>query len=224
MKETLAEALFRNRHTFKEVVEGLHKPGNLVKMDMSKDNQALMSLDIGDTQLFSRWMEDQLDGKIGWGGYLERREMYRRSRHFDGQGQPRSLHLGIDVWTAEGTAVYSPADGVVDSLADNSGFGNYGPTIILRHQVGGHMYYTLYGHLSRSSLNEVAEGQKLKAGDRLGTLGNAEENGSWPPHLHFQVMTNLMGNKGDFPGVAALDDKDQYEAICPDANLILNCR
>lgn len=223
MAHSLAETLLHRRHSFKEVVVGLHDPTNLVKVDMSKDNQSLMSLDIGDTQLFTNWMEAQLRGRIGWGGYLEHREMYRRSRHFDGQGEPRSLHLGIDVWTVEGTAVCCPIDGVIDSFADNRGFGNYGPTIILKHDLAGHQFYTLYGHLNRSCLVTLAEGQEVQAGERLGLLGNNEENGSWPPHLHFQLMTDLMGNTADFPGVAMPADRERYQKICLDPNLVLMC-
>lgn len=223
MAQSLPDSLLHYQHSFKEVVRGLHDTENLVKVDMSKDNQELMSLDIGDTLLFTRWMEAQLNGKIGWGGYLEHREMYRRSRHFDGQGEPRSLHLGIDVWTVEGTAVCCPINGVIDSFADNQGFGNYGPTIILKHELEGHQFYTLYGHLNRSCLATLAAGQEVRAGDQLGILGNNEENGSWPPHLHFQLMNELMGNKGDFPGVAAMSEKKKYQAICPDPNLVLKC-
>jgi len=220
---SIPEILKRNQPLYHEVMRGLHLAENLIAVDMSKDNQELMALDVTDTVLFSRWMENTLTGKIGWGGYLEHREMYRRSAHFDGQGEPRSLHLGIDLWAPAGTPVYCPLDGLVDSCVDNAGFGDYGPTIILRHELEGAVFYSLYGHLSRSSLAGLGEGQQIVGGSQLATLGNINENGHWPPHLHFQLMTDLMGKKGDFPGVAALSERNKYQVICPDPDMILQC-
>lgn len=223
MTSKIAALLASRSHQFHEVMQGIRNPGNTTLIDMSKDNAGLMALDTLDTTLFTSWMEAQLGGKIGWGGYLEHREMYRRSRHFDGGGIPRNLHLGIDLWAPEQTCIYCPLDGVVHSLADNEGFGNYGPTLIIEHGIEDQTFYTLYGHLSRASLPPLSPGQPLQAGQCIARLGTVEENGHWPPHLHFQVITDLMGHAGDFPGVAAMKDRELYETICPDPNLILGC-
>jgi len=51
-----------------------------------------------------------------------------------------------------GTPVFAPLGGVVHAFADNSAPLDYGPVIILRHDVNGVTFYTLYGHLSRASL------------------------------------------------------------------------
>jgi len=220
----LNETLSKHQSSFHEVMKGLHNTSNLKKVDMSKYNEALMVVDVNDTAAFTAWMELQLEGKVGWGGYMEHREIYRRSKHFDGQGEPRSLHLGIDLWAPAGTALYCPLHGVVESFADNAGFANYGPTIILKHLLDGHTFYTLYGHLSRSSLVGLSIGDQIQRGSAFATLGDNEENGNWPPHLHFQLITDLMGKVGDFPGVAAVSDRAHFEKICPDPNLVLNCQ
>ena len=57
--------------------------------------------------------------------------------------------------------------------------------------------------------------------DEYAHVGPFPENGDWPPHLHFQLMWDLMGNFGDFPGVCSKRDMDTYQANCPDPNLIL---
>lgn len=219
----LAKLLLRHQDKFQEVIKGIRDEKNLIRLDLSENNRSLVQMDLLNTITFSLWLDEQLNHKIGWGGYMEHREIYRRSRHFDGDDEPRSLHLGIDLWAAAGTDVFCPMPAVVHSFRDNQGFGNYGPTMILEHSLEGIHFYTLYGHLSRNSLRFGA-GDKLEVGACLGYLGNEEENGFWPPHLHFQVMADMWGNTGDFPGVAKVSEKARYLENCPDPNLILKCR
>ncbi len=64
-------------------------------------------------------------------------------------------------------------------------------------------------------------GRKLAAGEIFAEVGDVSENGSWPPHLHFQIMSDLMGHSGDFPGVAKPSDRERWLTLCPDPNLIL---
>ena len=47
------------------------------------------------------------------------------------------------------------------------------------------------------------------------------ENGGWPAHLHFQIIGDLMGFIGDFPGVAKQSEIEEWLERCPDPNLIL---
>lgn len=156
------------------------------------------------------------DAPACWGGWGERRELYTGSGLFAGE-EPRVVHLGVDVWTDAGTPVAAPADGVVHSLADNAGFGNYGPTVLLEHDG----FWTLYGHLSRDSLAGLAPGRRVAAGEVVARLGEPEENGGWPPHLHFQVITDLLGRSGDYPGAATEAGRDLWLARCPDPRGLL---
>jgi hypothetical protein len=48
------------------------------------------------------------------------------------------------------------------------------------------------------------------------------ENGNWPPHLHFQLIIDMQGMKGDYPGVCKFSERERYLANCPDADLLLN--
>jgi hypothetical protein len=61
----------------------------------------------------------------------------------------------------------------------------------------------------------------LKRAKKTAKIGDFPANGDWPPHLHFQVMTDMMGMKGDFAGVCTLSEKQKYQQICLDPNLIL---
>ncbi|WP_128544368.1 peptidoglycan DD-metalloendopeptidase family protein [Larkinella soli] len=190
-------------------------------LDFTNRNPDLADVDLTDTAVFTDYVFGKLrraGAAVGVGGYDENRVIYRRSAHFNGAEEPRTVHLGIDLWAAAGTPVSVPYDGVVHSFRDNDHFGDYGPTIILRHTFESGTVYSLYGHLSRGSLQGLEEGQGLAAGRRLGEIGPYPENGDWPPHLHFQLMTDLMGLWGDFPGVCSLPDRERFLAICPNPN------
>ncbi len=193
-------------------------------LDFSATNPDLATLDLTDTAVFSDYVFAKLrqaGAAVGVGGYNEHRVIYRRSAHFQQTTELREIHLGVDLWAEAGTPVYAPLDGVVHSFRDNDNFGDYGPTIILEHHHEGRPLYSLYGHLSRTSLEVLYEGKPVTAGDKIAEIGPYPENGNWPPHLHFQLMTDILGLKGDFPGVCSLRDRDRYLAICPDPNLFL---
>lgn len=192
-------------------------------MDFSVSNPDLHKVDLSNTKEFNEYVFDQLSfagAQVGYGGYNEDRVIYKRSNHFQGE-EPRSVHLGIDLWVKAHTNIFAPLDSTVHSYADNKGMGNYGPTIILEHKIDNLQFYTLYGHLTRQSLAGLKPGLKLKKGDKIGQVGNYPENGDWPPHLHFQIITDMVGMQGDFPGVAKPSEREKYLGICPDPKLIL---
>ena len=219
-KQFIEQWLTETQLTIAPVIRNLSEC-NLLKLDFSKHNPALDSIDLEDTVAFSRWLfQEVLQGKVGIGGYLEDRVIYRRSAHFAGEAL-RTIHLGVDLWLSAGTPVYVPLPGVIHSFQDNQGFGNYGPTIIVEHTLENHVFYTLYGHLSRSSLRALAAGQKVTPDQPLATIVNFPENGDWPPHLHFQAMTDLLGWNGDFPGVVATSQLPTYASVCLDPKLLL---
>jgi murein DD-endopeptidase MepM/ murein hydrolase activator NlpD len=93
-------------------------------------------------------------------------------------------------------------DGGVVAFADNASPQDYGPVIVLEHEIDKvTKFYTLYGHLSHQSLKSLRVGQKIKQGKKFAELGSAEVNGGWTPHLHFQIMVDLL-DWGRFPGAA----------------------
>jgi len=135
--------------------------------------------------------------------------------------EPRRLHLGIDIWGPAGTKIFSPLDGLVHSFAFNNKDSDYGATLILVHSLGGIGFYTLYGHLSLNSIRNLQEGRHIRQGEVIGEFGMRFENGNWPPHLHFQLIRDMQGWKGDYPGVCKFTEKTKWLDNCPDPDLIL---
>ncbi|MBB6110419.1 Peptidase family M23 [Mucilaginibacter lappiensis] len=196
----------------------------LFPLDFTAANIELNMTIIADTQQFSDWVSEKLkvnNCRYGIGGYMEHRTIYAVSPHFDTDAEPRRLHLGVDIWGDAGTLVYSPFDGTVHSFQDNNNLGDYGPAIILKHNLDGLTLYSLYGHLSRKSLIGLTIGMPINKNQQIATLGNNQENGQWPPHLHFQLMYDMEGKHGDYPGVCKYSEKEQYGLNIPDPNLVL---
>jgi murein DD-endopeptidase MepM/ murein hydrolase activator NlpD len=197
------------------------------RLDLTAGNPAFAKADLRDTAAFEALVQHSLQqqgAEIGLGGYLEDRIIYRRSAHFDAATERRSVHLGVDIWLPAFTPVLAPLAGRIHSFQDNDHFGDYGPTIILEHNLAGLTCYTLYGHLSRPSLAGLRPGQPIAAGEAFAQVGPYPENGDWPPHLHFQLITDLLGMEGDFPGVCTPQQQEKFARICLNPNLILQSR
>ncbi len=162
---------------------------------------------------------------VGIGRYDEARLLYTTGQfkvRTDEKVEIRTVHLGVDLYKSTGSPVYAPMDGRVHSFNNNTAHLDYGPTIIIEHQTDeGQRFYTLYGHLSPDSLQQLSVGAKIERGDLLGHIGEPETNGGWPPHLHFQIIIDMLGTAGDFPGVARPAEREIWLSICPDPNLIL---
>ncbi|WP_161890831.1 peptidoglycan DD-metalloendopeptidase family protein [Pontibacter russatus] len=223
----LSDLLGRHRHAFAPVLAADLNAENVCALDFTAASTLLQKTNLSETAAFEAAVQQMLREKgatIGVGGYLEDRFIYGRSQHFAAASGSRNLHLGVDVWLEAGTAMFAPLDAVVHSFADNAHFGDYGPTIILQHRLEEVTFNTLYGHLTRASLQGLREGQAFAKGSRIAEVGPHPENGGWPPHLHFQLIASMEGRKGDYPGVATTAERAIYEARCPNPNLILQCR
>lgn len=195
------------------------------QLDLSVDNLELNQINLFSVKELGGYIERKVNEKsadLAIGGYGEDRMIYRKSKHFGSGENARTIHLGIDVWLAAGTSIHAPYDAKVHSLRNNDNYGDYGPTVILEHEMGGLQFYTLYGHLSKSSLNGLNPGKTIEKAQLFATLGNDDENGNWPPHLHFQIIKNMGDYSGDFPGVASEKEKEKMLNVCPDPMLILN--
>ena len=180
---------------------------------------------ISDFESYIEKQRKKSGSKIAFGGYLEKRNLYQRSSNFKNKTtEERNIHIGIDLWSAAGTAVICPMDGWVHSFNNNAAIGDYGPTIILKHQLENQTLYTLYGHLSLESITNLKIGTPFKKGQELGTLGKPEVNGDYVPHLHFQIIKNIGDFSGDYPGVCSQSNLDFYKENCPDPNLLLKLK
>lgn len=220
----LSQYLKANPQLIGKVVDFDATADRLFHFDFTKNNTELSSDSFADTAQFSLWVDAQLQKsncKYGIGGYMEHRTIYARSKHFDTADEPRRLHLGVDIWGKAGTSVYAPLQGKIHSFNDNNNFGDYGPTIILEHNLNGLTVYSLYGHLSRKSLEGLYVGMPVNINQPLGAFGDIAENGNWPPHLHFQLLFDMEGKKGDYPGVCRYSEKEKYLQNVPDPQLIL---
>lgn len=91
-------------------------------------------------------------------------------------GEPRRPHFGIDIAAPADTPVEAVAAGTV-TMANDLYF--TGGTIIIEH---GHGLNTTYSHLERM---DVRPGQKVKAGERIGTVGSTGR--STGPHLDLRA-------------------------------------
>ena len=164
---------------------------------------------------------------VGVGRYDEARAIYTSALF--GTGSPveerRTIHLGIDLLVPAGSAVRAPLDGVVHAMAHNEAPLDYGPVVILRHSfdtVGGAQeFFTLYGHLTLQTLSGLRAGQKVARGEEFAEVGATQENGGWMPHLHFQVIGDLLDYGTDFPGVSRASERAVWTSLSPDPNLLL---
>jgi len=193
---------------------------NSVALDLSATNLELLPSIYGNASAFNTYIEAKIGDKIGFGGYLEHRVIYETYANFaTSSADFRNIHLGMDFWTTAGTPVFAPLAGEVHSFQVNPGSGNYGPTIILYHPAEN--IYSLYGHLASGDLIPLKVGAAIAAGQLLCHLGKPEENGGWPPHLHFQVIRDIQDWQGDYPGVCSQRDVGFYTQNCPDPRTIM---
>jgi 4-aminobutyrate aminotransferase-like enzyme/Ser/Thr protein kinase RdoA (MazF antagonist) len=162
---------------------------------------------------------------VGIGRYNEARLLYTSplfGASENATDERRTIHLGLDLFAAPGTPIHAPLDGVVHTVAINTAPLDYGPLVILRHATAdGHEFFTLYGHLARDAFDSLQVGQGIALGQQFARIGDVHENGGWVPHLHFQVILDLLDCGSDFPGVAYASQRAIWTSLSPDPNLLL---
>ncbi len=234
-EDNLYRRLSTNTKHFHPVVPFDPAKEKLIQLDFTEKNTELKKINTGDTEIFGKYINGLLQNakaKFGFGGYNELRTLYASINIFKTSlteniagkpvEEPRSLHLGIDVWGTAGTEIFAPWGGMVHSFAFNNNLGDYGATIILLHQLEGLPFFTLYGHVSLADLQNIREGSYVSRGQKLAHFGTPAENGHWPPHLHFQVIQDITPYKGDYPGVCKFSERKKYLQNSPDPDLVLN--
>lgn len=90
-------------------------------------------------------------------------------------------HKGIDYGAPTGTRVKATADGVVDIVGRQGGYGN---VVVLRHQT---KFTTWYGHLSAFA-SGLRKGKRVAQGEVIGFVGATGM--ATGPHLHYEFRTN----------------------------------
>jgi 4-aminobutyrate aminotransferase-like enzyme/Ser/Thr protein kinase RdoA (MazF antagonist) len=154
------------------------------------------------------------------GRYLEDRRVYDSDAYeTELPGERRTLHLGVDVFLDPGEPVLAPLDGEVRDSAFRPALRDYGGVVLLDHRTpDGVTFHSLYGHLAPEL---PAPGTRLARGDVIGRIGAEHENGGWAPHLHLQLLSTDLGDGCAVHGVGMLAERDLWESISPDPNLLL---
>jgi 4-aminobutyrate aminotransferase-like enzyme/Ser/Thr protein kinase RdoA (MazF antagonist) len=130
-----------------------------------------------------------------------------------------SVHLGVDLYVPAGASVRAPLAGVLHQVVSAS-TPESGTLVALEHRVQDELrFYTLYRGLAPESLQALQPGRSLRAGDRLGLVGDA--GGSARPHLHFQIAADLLGLGASFPTTCEPSKHTAWESLSPDPNAIL---
>lgn len=106
-----------------------------------------------------------------------------------------------------GKPSYAIANGSVFLTGDedNAGFGKY---VVIRHEIPTasgttpDVYFSIYAHLQSDSA--LSAGDKVRAGDYIGPIGDTGTDASTGPHLHLEVVrindaevTDYVNNRND---------------------------
>jgi murein DD-endopeptidase MepM/ murein hydrolase activator NlpD len=126
----------------------------------------------------------------------------RRQYLYADGGSSQSLHNGVDLAAPVGTPVLACGAGRVVLATERL---LSGKTVVLEHLPG---VYTLYFHLSEL---EVAEGQEVQAGARIGAVGMTGL--ATGPHLHWEMRVNAAPVDPRVYLGRPLIDKSRYSSI-----------
>ena len=190
--------------------------GAPIIVDMAKGSPVFDQVDIHDQQAFQQWLDRTMGTQFSWGvaSYLENREtilcQYPQMRE-----DSRYYHLGLDIIVPLDTPLHAPLDAVVQESGYEEGDGNYGGNVLLRHDSPYfETFYSLYGHLNRSSLPEP--GTRFKAGEVFARIGDFHENGNWFYHTHLQTITQKGVDRGWVSkGYCTAGDLAVIDGLCP---------
>ncbi|NHI88854.1 MAG: aminotransferase class III-fold pyridoxal phosphate-dependent enzyme [Candidatus Thorarchaeota archaeon] len=223
----VVEWLKKNSKSFASPIGLPLNETNTQVLDLSVESLDVESpLQLADHQSFGELVSAKLKASgvnIGVGRYNEARLIYTGSQYLEPGNESRTIHLALDLFVEGGTPVFAVHDGVIHSFQDNAKLLDNGPTIVIEHKTTSHgpSFYILYSHLTRGSLDGLNIGQAVKKGEQIGAVGRYPDNGGWPSHLHFQLIVDMLDQKGDLFGVAPPSKRNIWLSICPDPNLIL---
>lgn len=184
--------------------------------DMSPNSHLLRGLDARDQRAFQAALEKEMGAAHRWGisPYLERRDTLLGGCP-QMVAEQRFIHLGLDIIVERGTALHAPLHAVVAECGYESGEGNYGGYVLLRHEsVDFRTFYSLYGHLKKGSL--PAEGTVVPGGRPFAEIGDFHENGNWFYHTHLQIITEQGVEEGYISkGYCSDKDLERIHDLCP---------
>ena len=184
--------------------------------DLSRKSPLLQGMDVRDQKEMQRVLDENMGSEYCWGvsPYLERRDTLLGDCP-QMAAEKRFIHLGLDVIVGLGTPLHAPLNAVVAKSGYESGEGNYGGYVLLKHESPCfETFYSFYGHLCKDRL--PADGKKLPAGMAFAEIGDFHENGNWFHHTHLQVITQKGLEMGYLSkGYCAEKDLLEMNVLCP---------
>lgn len=217
--------LEHNAHDFAAVIRPEVNRPKVLALDLTADGPdaeawGRLDADGAEKLIDQRIAEAGADFAIGL--YGEDRSVYKGDAfETAAAGARRTVHIGIDIFAPAHEPVYAPFAGTVAFIHDDAVAYGFGPTVLLEHRTDeGDVFWTLYGHLSRSSVQKLVPGQAIARGEAFCAFGTASENGNWSPHLHFQIVTDHLGLGGQMHGVGVRNHWQVWQAVSPDPSVV----
>lgn len=184
--------------------------------DLSVGSPLLRGINVRDQAGFQKILDEKMGSTYHWGlsPYLERRDTLLADCP-QMVAEKRFIHLGLDVVVDLGTPLHAPLHAKVEDSGYESGEGNYGGYVLLRHESTFYKtFFSFYGHLCRDRL--PITGTMFKAGEAFAEIGDFHENGNWFYHTHIQVITQKGLKKGyAFKGYCNEKDLAEMNDLCP---------
>ena len=104
------EEILQNQNDIK-VIEAKIDYSDYVAFDLSSKHTDTLNLDLTNANKFEEFVGKHLsenNAKVAFGGYLEKRNLYKRSENFNQENvEERNIHIGLDFWIKAGTSVLS---------------------------------------------------------------------------------------------------------------------
>jgi len=190
--------------------------GNPFIAYLSTNSPLLQGMDVRDQEKLQRILDEKMGSEYRWGvsPYLERRDTLLGDCP-QMAAEKRFIHLGLDVIVRLGTPLHAPLDATVVESDYESGEGNYGGYVLLKHESPSfETFYSFYGHLCQDRL--PAAGKTIPAGEAFAEIGDFHENGNWFYHTHIQVITQKGLDMGyAFKGYCSDENLMEMNDLCP---------
>ena len=206
--------LYSEKVKHRPVFPGLK--GDPFIVDLSINSPLLQGMNVRDQEELQRVLDEKMGSEYSWGvsPYLERRDTLLGDCP-QMVAEKRFIHLGLDVIVRLGTPLHAPLDAIVAESDYESGEGNYGGYVLLKHESPSfETFYSFYGHLCQDRL--PAAGKTIPAGAAFAEIGNFHENGNWFYHTHIQVITRNGLERGYITkGYCSEKDMVEIDDLCP---------
>ncbi len=187
-----------------------------VIVSLSDKNKEVLDMNmVKDMEILYHYMEGKLKNsgsKWSLSEYMgERKWMIEPFTSTKGN---RNVHIGIDIGLEKGAKLYAPLDAEVVNSEYEDGLGNYGGLVVLKHNIRGVIFYSLYGHLDKALLPEV--GAKFKKGEKFAAVGEFRNHNNGFYHTHMQILTQEAYDNGWVnKGYCKKEDIQKVKKLCP---------